>query len=119
VLYKCARWLTDHGVTHVAMEATGIYSMPVYHALLAHRRRSQHRIDYGTEDPAQRPRHPQPAVQTREGTVPRVANYCWSAASIQVSHLQRLAPHPERRPPCSPDGVGLNDPTVVSANALS
>ena len=31
-----ARWLTDHGVTHVAMEATGIYSMPVYHTLLAH-----------------------------------------------------------------------------------
>jgi hypothetical protein len=24
------------GVTHVAMEATGIYSMPVYHALLEH-----------------------------------------------------------------------------------
>jgi transposase len=36
VLRECARWLTDHGVTHVAMEATGIYSMPVYHALLAH-----------------------------------------------------------------------------------
>lgn len=35
VLRECARWLTDHGVTHVAMEATGIYSMPVYHALLA------------------------------------------------------------------------------------
>jgi transposase len=36
VLRECARWLTGHGVTHVAMEATGIYSMPVYHALLAH-----------------------------------------------------------------------------------
>ena len=36
VLRECARWLTDHGVTHVAMEVTGIYSMPVYHALLAH-----------------------------------------------------------------------------------
>ncbi len=36
VLRECARWLTDHGVTHVAMEATGIYSMPVYHALVAH-----------------------------------------------------------------------------------
>lgn len=36
VLRECARWLTDQGVTHVAMEATGIYSMPVYHALLAH-----------------------------------------------------------------------------------
>lgn len=36
VLRECARWLTGHGVTHVAMEATGIYSMPVYHALVAH-----------------------------------------------------------------------------------
>jgi Transposase len=36
VLRECARWLTGHDVTHVAMEATGIYSMPVYHALLAH-----------------------------------------------------------------------------------
>jgi len=36
VLRECARWLTDHGVTHVAMEATGIYSMPVYHALIEH-----------------------------------------------------------------------------------
>jgi len=36
VLRECARWLTGQGVTHVAMEATGIYSMPVYHALLAH-----------------------------------------------------------------------------------
>ena len=36
VLREAARWLTDQRVTHVAMEATGIYSMPVYHALLAH-----------------------------------------------------------------------------------
>ena len=36
VLRECARWLTGHGVTHVALEATGIYSMPVYHALLAY-----------------------------------------------------------------------------------
>jgi hypothetical protein len=27
-------WLASQGVTHVAMEATGIYTMPVYHALL-------------------------------------------------------------------------------------
>ena len=36
VLAEAARWLTSLGVTHVAMEATGIYSMPVYHALLEH-----------------------------------------------------------------------------------
>ena len=36
VLREAARWLTSLGVTHVAMEATGIYSMPVYHALLEH-----------------------------------------------------------------------------------
>jgi hypothetical protein len=29
VLRECARWLTGQGVTHVALEATGIYSMPV------------------------------------------------------------------------------------------
>jgi transposase len=29
----CA-WLTECGVTHVAMEATGIYSNPVFHALV-------------------------------------------------------------------------------------
>jgi transposase len=36
VLREAARWLTSPGVTHVAMEATGIYSMPVYHALIEH-----------------------------------------------------------------------------------
>ena len=36
VLREAARWLVSLGVTHVAMEATGIYSMPVYHALLEH-----------------------------------------------------------------------------------
>jgi hypothetical protein len=30
VLREAARWLVGLGVTHVAMEATGIYSMPVY-----------------------------------------------------------------------------------------
>jgi transposase len=34
VLREMARWLASQGVTHVAMEATGIYTMPVYHALL-------------------------------------------------------------------------------------
>jgi hypothetical protein len=32
VLREMARWLASEGVTHVAMEATGVYSMPVYHA---------------------------------------------------------------------------------------
>ena len=36
VLAEAARWLTSLGVTSVVMEATGIYSMPVYHALLEH-----------------------------------------------------------------------------------
>ncbi len=36
VLAEAARWLGSLGVTHVAMEATGIYSMPVYHALIEH-----------------------------------------------------------------------------------
>jgi transposase len=36
VLREAARWLDSLGVTHVAMEATGIYSMPVYHALFEH-----------------------------------------------------------------------------------
>jgi transposase len=36
VLAEMARWLVSEGVTHVAMEATGIYSMPVYHALVEH-----------------------------------------------------------------------------------
>lgn len=36
VLGEAARWLVSEGVTHVAMEATGIYSMPVYHALIEH-----------------------------------------------------------------------------------
>ena len=35
-LREAARWLESLGVTHVAMEATGIYSMPVYHALIEH-----------------------------------------------------------------------------------
>ncbi|HUY45896.1 MAG TPA: transposase [Streptosporangiaceae bacterium] len=34
VLQEAARWLDSLGITHVAMEATGIYSMPVYHALI-------------------------------------------------------------------------------------
>jgi transposase len=36
VLAEAARWLVLLGVTQVAMEATGIYSMPVYHALIEH-----------------------------------------------------------------------------------
>jgi transposase len=33
VLREMTRWLASLGVTHVAMEATGIYTMPVFHAL--------------------------------------------------------------------------------------
>jgi transposase len=36
VLREAARWLVSLGVSHVAMEATGIYSMPVCHALIEH-----------------------------------------------------------------------------------
>ena len=36
VLTEMARWLASLQVTHVAMEATGIYTMPVYHALIEH-----------------------------------------------------------------------------------
>ena len=36
VLAEAARWLTSLGVTQVAMEATGIYSMPACHALIEH-----------------------------------------------------------------------------------
>ena len=36
VMGQAARWLVLLGVTHVAMEAAGIYSMPVYYALLEH-----------------------------------------------------------------------------------
>jgi transposase len=36
VLREATQWLVSEGVTHVAMEATGIYSMPIYHALLEH-----------------------------------------------------------------------------------
>jgi transposase len=34
VLSEMARWLVTLQVSHVAMEATGIYPMPVYHALI-------------------------------------------------------------------------------------
>jgi transposase len=34
VLREMAKWLESQGVTHVAMEATGTYSMPVYYALM-------------------------------------------------------------------------------------
>lgn len=34
VLREMARWLASLGVTHVAMEATGIYTMPVFCALM-------------------------------------------------------------------------------------
>jgi transposase len=33
VLRQMVDWLVDHGVTHVAMEATGVYWKPVFHAL--------------------------------------------------------------------------------------
>jgi transposase len=36
VMGEAARWLVSLGVTQVAMEATGIYSMPVYYALVEH-----------------------------------------------------------------------------------
>jgi transposase len=34
VLKEMSAWLTGHGVTHVAMEASGIFTMPVFHALM-------------------------------------------------------------------------------------
>lgn len=34
VLKEMTAWLTEQGVTHVAMESSGIYTMPVFHALL-------------------------------------------------------------------------------------
>lgn len=34
VLREMTSWLVSRGVTHVAMEATGVYTLPVYHALL-------------------------------------------------------------------------------------
>lgn len=34
VLREMAKWLESQGITHVAMEATGTYSMPVYYALM-------------------------------------------------------------------------------------
>lgn len=41
VLAEMSRWLVSQGVTHVAMEATGVYTMPVYHALAEHGRFDQ------------------------------------------------------------------------------
>jgi transposase len=35
-LLELADWLTTHGVTHVAMEATGVYWKPVWHVLEDH-----------------------------------------------------------------------------------
>lgn len=32
-LFELAEWLEEHGVTHVAMEATGVYWKPVWHML--------------------------------------------------------------------------------------
>jgi transposase len=35
-LLRLLAWLTAHGVTHVAMEATGVYWKPVWHVLAGH-----------------------------------------------------------------------------------
>src|ERR1700726_4569072 len=35
-LVELQEWLTSHGVTHVAMEATGVYWKPVWHLLEEH-----------------------------------------------------------------------------------
>jgi len=35
-LLELADWLTAHGCTHVAMEATGVYWKPVWHVLEEH-----------------------------------------------------------------------------------
>jgi transposase len=32
-LMAMSAWLTDQGVTHIAMEATGVYWIPVWHIL--------------------------------------------------------------------------------------
>src|SRR5436305_10754079 len=41
MLTEMARWLVCLQVIRVAMEATGIYTMPVYHALIEHGRFEQ------------------------------------------------------------------------------
>ena len=35
-LLRLLAWLTGHGVTYVAMEATGVYWKPVWHVLEGH-----------------------------------------------------------------------------------
>ena len=81
VLRECARWLTDHGVTHVAMVATGIYSMPVYHALLAHGEFEQVLVcnaGHVNNVPGRK------SCRTRSGWPT-----CWNAACC-AGHLSRL-----------------------------
>jgi len=37
-LLKLSDWLLDNGVTHVAMESTGVYWKPIYNLLEGHER---------------------------------------------------------------------------------
>ena len=63
-----------------------------------HRRRPEHRIDCGTEDPAQRSRHPQPAVQTRQGIAPRPRELLLVHRPLPRA-LPETRRHPDRGPP--------------------
>ena len=72
---------------------------PQPYRLLRHRRRRpEHRIDCGTEDPAQRPGHPQPAVQTRQGATPRPRELLLVHRPLPRA-LPQTCGHPDRGPP--------------------
>jgi transposase len=88
VLGEAARWLVSLGVTHVAMEATGSYSLPVYYALLEHGDFAKVLIcnaGHVKNVPAARPTMP----------MPNGWRTCWSAGCWPAASSRR----PRSRPP--------------------
>src|SRR5947207_12033056 len=84
VMGEAARWLVSLGVTHVAMEATGVYSMPVYYALVEHGDFEKVLICNAAHVKNVPGRKTDPLTPTRSGW-----RTCWSAACWRAASSRR------------------------------
>lgn len=73
VLTEMARWLVSLQVSHVSTEATGIYTMPVYHALIEQARFEQVLVCNAAHVKNVPGRKQTPSM-------PRGCRNCWNAA---------------------------------------
>jgi len=117
VLREAARWLSSLGVTHVAMEATGIYSMPVYHALIEHGEFTQ--VLVCNAGMSRTSRAAKPILPTLSGWCACWSAGCCGAASSRRGHQGGPRRHPVPAKSCSPGPQSCNGSAACSRTPAS